>query len=84
MAALSAPNQAEVTADLQRSDGLGGVGALKKADLVAAVSAADAWVDANSASYNTALPVAVRNALTVSQKAQLLSAVVRQRFVKGA
>ncbi len=49
-------------------------------DLKAAVTAADAWVDANAAAYNNALPTAVKNALTTTQKARLLEAVVRRRF----
>ena len=53
--------------------------ALNKADLQAAVTASDAWVDSNSASFNSALPVAARNNLTTSQKSLLLVAVILMR-----
>jgi hypothetical protein len=52
---------------------------LNKADLRAAVNAADAWVDSNSASYNSALPLAARNGLTSNQKTLLLVAVILMR-----
>lgn len=51
-----------------------------KTALRAAIVAADAWVDANSAAYNSALPVAFRNNATTSQKSLLLVAVVLMRF----
>ncbi len=54
--------------------------AINKADLFAAFQAADAWADANAASYNAALPTAARTALTAKQKARLLSAVIRLRY----
>ena len=47
-------------------------GTILKADLRAAVNAADDWVDANAAAFNTALPVAFRTAATAQQKAILL------------
>jgi len=53
---------------------------LTKTDLRAAVEAADVWVDANAASYNSALPIAARTALTAKQKAELLMMVVAKRF----
>jgi hypothetical protein len=54
--------------------------ALTKPQLRAAVDAADAWVDDNAASYNSALPAAARNNLTAKQKAQLLMHVMRRRY----
>lgn len=51
-----------------------------KADLRAAVDAADSWVDANAASYNSALPVTFRTNATQSQKSLLLVAVILMRF----
>lgn len=54
--------------------------AITKADLLAAVNAVDAWVDANQVSYNNALPVAARTTLTPQQKAQLLLYVIRRRY----
>jgi hypothetical protein len=53
---------------------------LTKADLRAAVDAADAWADSNAASFNTALPQPARNALTAKQKALLLMVVLRRRW----
>lgn len=53
---------------------------ITKADLKAAVDAADAWVDANATSYNTAIPQPARGVLTADQKAWLLDYVVRKRI----
>lgn len=53
---------------------------LTKAELRAAVDAADAWADAASAAYNSALPQPARGALTARQKALLLMFVIRQRW----
>ncbi len=55
-------------------------GTLLKPDLRAAVDAADDWVEANSASFNTAIPLPARSELTARQKALLLMAVVNRRF----
>jgi hypothetical protein len=59
-------------------------GSLTKADIRAAVDAADTWASTNAAAFNTALPVAARNGLTAPQKALLLSMVVQRRWVTGA
>ena len=56
------------------------IGAVLKAELAAAVAAADSWVDANSASFNSALPQPARGALTAKQKARLLMYVLRKRY----
>jgi len=53
---------------------------ISKANFNAAVVAADAWVDANAASYNTALPATFRNGATALQKSLLLVAVILMRF----
>jgi hypothetical protein len=53
---------------------------LLKAELRAAVNAADAWADANAAAYNAALPLPARGALTARQKAMLLMFVIRRRW----
>lgn len=82
MAVLSAPQRAAVFAQLMRDMSLDhDICSLTKPDLLAAVGAADDWADANAAAFNSALPVAARNALTAAQKARLLSAVVLKRFV---
>ena len=59
-------------------------GAVVKADLQAAVAAADDWVVANAASFNAALPTAARTALSPAQKARLLLYVVKKRYETGA
>ena len=53
---------------------------ITKADLRAAVNAVDAWIEANSAAFNTAIPQPARAALTAAQKAELLSAVALRKF----
>jgi hypothetical protein len=53
---------------------------LLKAELRAAVNAADAWADANAAAYNAALPLPARTTLTTKQKALLLMYVIRRRW----
>lgn len=55
-------------------------GALTKADIRAAVNAADAWADANAVAYNQALPQPARSALTARQKAEILLYVIRRRY----
>lgn len=59
------------------------IGGITKADLRAAINAADTWVDGNSASFNTAIPQPARGALTAKQKARLLLYVVRRRYEVG-
>lgn len=53
---------------------------IPKADLRAAVNAADQWVEDNQASYNSAIPQPARSAMTDKQKARLLFYVVDKRF----
>lgn len=52
---------------------------VNKPDLRAAVDAIDAWVDANQASFNTAIPQPARGQLTAAQKSLLLMFVVMRR-----
>lgn len=82
MAALSDVDRTALWADLMReiSRVVEPLGALTKADLRAAVDAADAWADANASSYNLALPQPARGVLTAKQKARLLMFVLRRRF----
>jgi hypothetical protein len=56
------------------------IGAVLKAELAAAVAAADAWVDGNAGSFNSALPQPARGVLTAKQKARLLMYVLRKRY----
>lgn len=50
-----------------------------KQQLKEAVDATDDWIDANSASYNAALPTAFRNAATLPQKTWLFCLVAMRR-----
>lgn len=54
--------------------------AVTKADILAAINAADDWADANASSYNTALPTAFRTTASAGQKALLLAVVCLARF----
>jgi len=58
-------------------------GLITKTELRAAIVATDAWVDANAASYNNALPVIFRNNASLQQKSLLLIAVILMRFNLG-
>lgn len=83
MAVLSANDLALVYADLVAGMNVATsetVGALVRADLKAAIAAADSWADSNAASFNSAIPQPARGALTARQKARLLMAVVKRRF----
>lgn len=60
------------------------VGAITKADLQAAVNAADDWADSVASAYNTALPATFRTNATAAQKALLLAIVVLARFNANA
>lgn len=53
---------------------------ITKADLLAAVNAADDWVDSNAASFNAALPQPAKAALSAKQKAHILMFVVGRRW----
>lgn len=55
-------------------------GAVTKPDFRAAVDAVDDWVEANAASFNTALPQPYRGAASAAQKAALLAAVALKKF----
>jgi hypothetical protein len=70
----------EMSSDLSNTRELCGV---SKADLRAAVNAADAWADANAASFNSAIPQPARAALTAGQKARLLKYVITQRWIRS-
>ncbi len=50
-----------------------------KADILAAVNATDAWIEANQASYNSALPTTFRTNATLAQKTLLFCAVALAR-----
>lgn len=80
MAVLPVVDRQRIWRGLMRYVGFGGVANVTKPDLQAAVDAADAWVDSNSASYNAALPQPFRNNASPEQKSLLLVAIVLMRF----
>ena len=53
---------------------------ISKVELRAAVDALDAFMDANEAAVNSAIPQPARGALSVKQKASLLMHVVSERY----
>lgn len=85
MAALSDSDRRATWAELmQEWSSLRDPVAITKIDLRAAIDAIDAWVDANAASFNSAIPQPARGGLTSAQKAKLPLFVVRKRFERGA
>jgi hypothetical protein len=83
MAVMGTTDRQAVTDQFQRENTVVISGALTKAQLRAAIDAADAWVDSNAASYNTALPLPARTVLTAGQKALILVYVVTRRWILG-
>lgn len=53
---------------------------VNKPELRAALDAIDGWVEANAASFNAAIPLPARTALSAKQKARLLMLVLQRRF----
>jgi hypothetical protein len=80
MAVLDATNRLRVGNQWMR---LGrtvlGTCAFTKTDLRAAVDATDAWIEANQAAFNAALPAGFRNNATLVQKTLLFWAVAARR-----
>ena len=74
--ALTSEEQQKVTNGLMRawSQIWEAVG-VSSGELLAAVAATDGWIEDNQASYNTALPDAARNSLTLAQKTLMFCAV---------
>lgn len=60
------------------------VGAISKADLQAAINAADDWADSVASAYNSALPATFRTNATAGQKALVLAMVILARFNANA
>ena len=73
---LDATNRTRVGNQLMRASGWPG---LTKADLREAVNATDDWIDANQASFNTALPQPFRNTATLALKTLLFAYVAFRR-----
>lgn len=81
MTVLSNQDRSDVCADFQRTpENVAALGTLTKAQLLAAVAAADQWSDDNASAYNLSLPAAARGALSGRQKAALLLYVIRRRW----
>jgi len=55
--------------------------AITKPQLRAVIEAIDAWLDANAASANAAIPTPQRSLLTAKQKALILMAVITARYL---
>ena len=47
--------------------------------LVETIGSTDDWVEANAASFNQSIPIAIRTILTPAQKAELLAFVARKK-----
>jgi hypothetical protein len=56
---------------------------LTKAELKAAVDAIDTFMSNNATALNTAIPQPARGALSIAQKARLLSMVIKRRYIMG-
>ncbi len=82
MAVLSDTDRAELWAEFMRSPQhmFNGAGSITKAQLRAAIDAADDWADANASAYNTAIPQPARSALSSKQKAAILMFVIDRRW----
>ncbi len=77
MAVLSTGGRLAVVAGFMRD--LTESVAFTKPQLAAAVAAADDWVEANTTSFNTALPAGFRTAATTPQKIAVLTYVLMRR-----
>lgn len=75
--ALDTTNRARVSAQYQR-EGLC-PGSITKAQLAAAITATDDWIEANQAAFNATLPAAFRTAATAQQKTDLFCFVAQRR-----
>lgn len=80
MAVLGAAARLGIARAIQRawSDARESAG-FTRAQLAAAVDAADQWADDNAAAYNSALPAAFRTNASQAQKALLLVYIVARR-----
>jgi hypothetical protein len=78
MALLLAADRLEVWAEAMRTnrEPIG----ISKVDLRAAVDAIDQWIEDNTVSFNTAIPLPARTSLTAKQKVLLFVTVLRRRF----
>lgn len=60
------------------------MGAVTKAQLRAAFDGLDAELNAQASAFNAAIPQPARAQLTTQQKAHILMAVIRKRYLTGA
>jgi hypothetical protein len=81
MAVLSDSDRFEIWAEYMRTNSESFT--LSKADVRAALNAVDTFLSDNAAALNTAIPQPARGALSTPQKALLLTAVVRKRYLSG-
>ena len=79
MAVLDATNRERVKRFFLRQGDVLGTCAFTKPDLVAAIAAIDDWIEANSSSFNSALPQPFRSAATQDQKIRLFCWVATRR-----
>jgi hypothetical protein len=80
MAVLTTQQRADLSADIQRIlSAKREVIPSVKAALDAAIAAADDWAEANTGSFNGALPQPYRGAASTEQKLFLLESVLRKR-----
>jgi hypothetical protein len=80
MAELSTADRQRIWRGIQRyASGLNQAVALNKAEIQAAVNAADTWINDNAASFNSSLPAAAQSGLTAAQKTLLFCAVALAR-----
>lgn len=79
MAALTDADREFITRWFFITNREGEIDSLNRAQLRAAFDASDDWVVAKAADYNAAIPQPARGVLTASDKALLLSRVIRRR-----
>jgi hypothetical protein len=84
MAVLSDNDRIAVWQQWMRENKEAVTGALTKAELRAAIDAADTWADDNAAEYNLALPQPARGVLSTPQKVAVLLYVIAKRYLTGA
>lgn len=84
MAALSDEHRAEIAQALQSALSSQRTEiAVTKQEFRGAVNALDAWLEANAAAANNALPAAAKAGLTIAQKALLMMEITRRRYLDG-
>jgi hypothetical protein len=79
VAVLSDEERRRTWAHLMRVLGDLGPLSVSKADLRAAVNATDAWIEANGAAFNSAIPQPARGSLSTEQKTALFCYVAMRR-----